>query len=128
MRILVDSHVFIWLANGELALRAPVLAARMRDPSHQVSASVASLWELAIKIRLGKLASMGAPEDLPELAAALGLGMLAVEARHVVSELHPEPITRDPFDRLLLAQCAVEGMRLATLDRALAGHPLSLPV
>ena len=40
-------------------------------------------------------------------------------------ELDPEPPTRDPFDRLLLAQCAVDNLRLVTVDRALAGHPLA---
>lgn len=126
MRILVDSHVFVWLANGELAPRAPELAERLLDPACQVSVSVASLWELMIKIRLGKLSSLGNPDDLPELAAILGLDVLAIEARHVVADIHPAPATRDPFDRLLLAQCAIEGMRLATVDRALAEHPLAV--
>jgi PIN domain nuclease of toxin-antitoxin system len=53
------------------------------------------------------------------------LTLLAVDHRHAVRWVDPEPPTRDPFDRLLLAQCAVEDMRLITLDRALARHPLA---
>jgi PIN domain nuclease of toxin-antitoxin system len=50
---------------------------------------------------------------------------LNVDHRHAVEALEELPPTRDPFDRLLLAQCQVEGMRLVTLDRALARHPLA---
>ena len=61
---------------------------------------------------------------MPDLLRNIGLSMLAIDARHVLAEVDPEPGTRDPFDRLLLAQCAMENLRLVTLDRALLGHPL----
>jgi PIN domain nuclease of toxin-antitoxin system len=51
--------------------------------------------------------------------------LLIIDHRHVLAELDPEPATRDPFDRLLLAQCEVEGMRLVTVDTALSVHPLA---
>ncbi len=55
----------------------------------------------------------------------MGISLLDIDHHHVLAELDPEPATRDPFDRLLLAQCQVEGMQLVTIDRALAGHPLA---
>jgi PIN domain nuclease of toxin-antitoxin system len=88
--------------------------------------SAASLWETAIKTRLGKL-DPGMPlSDIAGYLEAVGLSILAVEARHALATADPEPPTRDPFDRLLLAQCQVEGLRLATIDRALLDHPLAL--
>jgi PIN domain nuclease of toxin-antitoxin system len=52
--------------------------------------------------------------------------MLLVLTKHAIAGLEHVPPTRDPFDRLLLAICQVEGMRLATAERALLGHPLAL--
>lgn len=65
-------------------------------------------------------------DDLAAFLKALGLSLLSIEARHVIAAVGPEPETRDPFDRLLLAQCEVENLKLVTLDRALAGHRLAL--
>jgi PIN domain nuclease of toxin-antitoxin system len=51
--------------------------------------------------------------------------LLVIEASYVLSAVDPEPTTRDPFDRLLLAQCAVENLHLVTIDRHLTAHPLA---
>jgi PIN domain nuclease of toxin-antitoxin system len=80
---------------------------------------------MAIKVRLGKLAVKPSVHELPEVITGLGFDLLLIDERHVVANVSPEPNTRDPFDRLLLAQCEVEGMRLVTRDRALAAHPLA---
>ncbi len=97
----------------------------LNDPGHEFHVSVASLWEIAIKHRLGKLALSATPAVLPDLIEALGATLLSITAPHVLAVVEPEPPTRDPFDRLLLAQCESEGLRLMTLDRALVDHPLS---
>ena len=54
------------------------------------------------------------------------MGLITINAEHVTASVDPEPATRDPFDRLLLAQCLVEGMQLLTNDRALRVHPLAM--
>jgi PIN domain nuclease of toxin-antitoxin system len=88
-------------------------------------ASVASLWEIAIKSRLGKL-DPGVPlEDMRMVLEGGGLTIIPIEIPHVITAAEPEPETRDPFDRLLLAQCQVEGLQLVTIDRALVGHRLA---
>ncbi len=87
--------------------------------------SVASLWEIAIKYRLGKLALDMQLEDLPLYCESLLYGILPVVTAHAIEDLRDQPSTRDPFDRLLLAQCQVEGLRLVTTDRALVVHPLA---
>jgi PIN domain nuclease of toxin-antitoxin system len=87
--------------------------------------SVASLWEIAIKTRVGKLTADIALADLPAYLAGLGYSLLAIDEHHALAELAADPPIRDPFDRLLLAQCQVEGLKLVTTDRALFGHPLA---
>lgn len=127
MRLLLDTHVLLHLMRGSLESLDPRMAARLALPTTQAHASVASLWEIAIKTRLGKL-DPGMPlEDIADYMEAIGLSILPIDRRHVVVGVEPEPPTRDPFDRLLLAQCKIETLRLVTLDRALVRHPLSLP-
>jgi PIN domain nuclease of toxin-antitoxin system len=94
------------------------------DSESVVHASVASLWEIAIKVRLGKLVLGMSPKLLPELIERMGLHLIAINHHHVLAVAEPEPATRDPFDRLLLAQCLIENLRLVTIDRALLAHPL----
>lgn len=87
--------------------------------------SAASLWEIAIKSRLGKLRLAPTLDALPELLEGLGIGILPITEQHAVASVQPDPKTRDPFDRMLLAQCQIEGMRLLTQDCALIDHPVS---
>jgi PIN domain nuclease of toxin-antitoxin system len=122
MAVILDTHVLIALFEraGE-GLPAGVLAAANED----AFASVASLWEMAIKSRLGKLPLKTPLARIPGALDELGLRLLPIDERHALAELEFEPIMRDPFDRMLLAQCQVEGMRLVTLDRALLQHTLA---
>lgn len=126
MRILIDTHVVLGLLQRSLTKHYPGIAGRLADPSTIGFVSVASLWETAIKTRLGKL-DPGMPlEDIVGYIEAIGLSILPVKAAHVITAAEPESPTRDPFDRLLLAQCRVEDLVLATIDRALIDHPLAL--
>lgn len=125
MRLLLDTHILIGAMKEELAGRFPAIAELIGDKGNSVFVSAASIWEIAIKSRLGKL---DVPVPLAEIGgylASVGFDVISIRLRDVVARAVPEPATRDPFDRLLLAQCAVEGMKLVTLDRRLAGHPLS---
>ena len=128
MRVLLDTHVALGLLRRSLPRQYPDIARRLTDPSTDGAVSVASLWEIAIKTRLGKL-DPGMPLlDIAGYFEALGLSILPIHAGHVIVAADPEPQTRDPFDRLLLAQCQVEDLRLATVDRALVDHRLGLNV
>lgn len=96
----------------------------IKEPAGEFHASVASLWEIAIKQRLGKLRLTPGLNTLPELLDGMGIEMIPLNERHVLASVEPEARTRDPFDRLLLAQCKIEDLRLVTIDRALIAHPL----
>lgn len=120
--LLLDTSALIALVEGRLHERVRDL---LVSPDAAVYASVANLWEIAIKVRLGKLALKTPLARLPQLIEDIGLALLVIEASHVLAAVDPEPATRDPFDRLLLAQCAVEKLRLVTIDGQLTRHPLS---
>lgn len=103
----------------------PSLSRRIGARDHTLFASVASLWEIAIKVRLGKLDAGVELASIPSMLASFDLTICPIDHRHALTSVHPEPPTRDPFDRMLLAQCQVENLRLVTVDRALVDHPLA---
>ena len=126
MRALLDTHVVLGLVRQTLSKEHPIIAQRLTDEATISFVSVASLWETAIRTRLGKL-DPGMPlEDIAAYLEAVVLFILPIEVRHVIVAVDPAPESRDPFDGLLLAQCQVENLKLVTLDRALLNHPLVL--
>ena len=126
--VLLDTHLILALLRHDLARRHPSLANHLTAPGVRGFVSSASLWEIAIKTRLGKL-EPGVPLDaIAHYLASVGLTVLSIDAGHAVAGVEPEPDTRDPFDRLLLAQCKVEGLTLMTMDTALVDHPLALKI
>ncbi len=125
MKLLLDTHVFLALIGDGAASLPAAIAGLLRDGGHAHHLSAASLWEIAIKPRLGKLRLTLELGALPELLDRLGIKIVPIDANHALASAEPEPATRDPFDRMLLAQCQVEGLRLVTTDRALAAHPLT---
>ncbi len=124
MRLLVDTHLLIWwLAGKSLPARAAEL---IRDPANQIYASAASVWEVAIKVSLGKIRI-----NADEFVAALregGFQELSVTARHASRVAELPKHHRDPFDRLLIAQSLVESLLLLTQDQPLAAYGPSVLV
>jgi PIN domain nuclease of toxin-antitoxin system len=125
MRLLLDSHIVINVAVERLETSFPGIARVLSSAEAELWVSAASLWEIAIKVRLGKLEIGTEIEKLPLLLRRGAISLLAVDERHALTAVDPAPPTKDPFDRMLLAQCQVEGFRLVTVDRALVGHPLA---
>ncbi|WP_075289699.1 type II toxin-antitoxin system VapC family toxin [Pararhizobium arenae] len=126
MRLLLDTHIFIAMVEERMQHLPARIAVELGSPQNDLYLSVATLWEIAIKWRLGKLPIPVPPEILPEVARNANITCLPITEHHALRHVEPEPPTRDPFDRLLLAQCAVESLKLVTIDRALAVHPLAL--
>lgn len=115
MRLILDTHVFLWFLAGWSSLSKP--AQDHIEESEQISISAASIWEIAIKAALGKLDAPIA--RLPALVESSGFDHLHVTADHVVEVARLPDHHRDPFDRLLIAQARVTGMKLLTVDRTL---------
>lgn len=123
--LLLDTNIVLPVIDESMTRLPRAVAQIVAAPDTALYVSVASLWEIAIKSGTGKLKLTPALPTLPSLLVGLGMALLRIEEAHVLHVLSPEPDTRDPFDRLLLAQCAVEGMQLVTRDQALASHPLA---
>ena len=104
MRLLLDTHAFLWWLSGSNQLSSPARRA-IADESNEVSVSAASAWEIATKYRLGKLPGAEiVARDVRAAIADQGFGELAVtvtEASRAGSLGGP---LRDPFDRMLIAQ------------------------
>ena len=125
MRLLLDTHVVLWaLADSpRLSARARELLA---DPDNECWVSSASVWEIAIKVRLGKY-QLGHPlTAIEDAIEAAGFRSIDVSMRHATAIERVEAPHGDPFDRLLLAQCEVETLRLLTADAALVGLPVAV--
>lgn len=125
MKLLIDTHFVILLADDRIDQSARPNRDIILHESSEVFISVASLWEVEIKSRIGKLPLKNPVRNWPGMLEKAGAHILSVELQHVVADIGPEPETNDPFDRLLLSTCAAEKFRLVTADRALVDHPLA---
>jgi PIN domain nuclease of toxin-antitoxin system len=125
MRLLLDTHIVLSVLQLSLERDYPQFVHAIRSEEAQNHVSVVSLWEIALKVRLGKLTTRLPLERMAEAIMRQDIVILAMRASHAVAEPVPEPPTRDPFDRMLLAQAQIEGLRLVTVDRALADHPVT---
>ena len=125
MRLLLDTHVVLWaLADSpRLSLRARELLA---DPANECWVSAASVWEIAIKVLIGKHQPGFSLDELPDAVADAGFRMLDVRPRHAAAIASVSVPHADPFDRLLVAQCEVETLRLLTADAALGELPAAV--
>lgn len=124
MRLLLDTHAFLWWVNNAPEL-SPKARAAITKADNECFLSLASCWEMAIKISLGKL-SLSQPLDrfIPEQLLANGFQTLDIDFRHI-TRLPALPFHhRDPFDRLLVAQAASERLTLVTADAALAAYDI----
>lgn len=122
MRLLLDTHLLLWLADGapDLSTAAVALVA---DPANDVLFSVASIWEVAIKFALRRPEFTMDPRVLRRAAIDNGYAELDVEAQHALATVSLPPIHRDPFDRLLIAQATVEAAVLLTADATILRYP-----
>ncbi|MCS5693560.1 type II toxin-antitoxin system VapC family toxin [Cyanobium sp. FGCU-6] len=124
--LLLDTHALLWWLVEPEKLSSLAYSA-VNDPAASIFVSAATGWELATKVRLGKLP--GAEQllqDLPSLLRHQGFQPLAVQLHHGVHAGGYRQAHRDPFDRLLAAQAELEGLQLVSLDPALASFPCRL--
>ena len=122
MKLLLDTHLLIWAAEGtkHLPRRARAL---MSDPANELLFSVASLWEIAIKSDLNRPDFQVDPRMLRRGLIDNGYLELPILSEHAVAIDGLPAIHKDPFDRLLVAQATVEGITLLTDDAIVAKYP-----
>jgi len=125
MKLLLDTHSFLWFISGgsKLSMNARML---IEDVSNQLLLSVASLWEMAVKVSIGKL-SLGQPFEtlIPREMSLNGIGLLEISFPHTVVVATLPFHHRDPFDRLLIAQVIVEQIPIVSCDTAFDSYAIS---
>lgn len=118
MRLLLDTHAFLWFVSGDDRLSSEARC-HIEHPEHDAYLSVASVWEMAIKISLGRLSLQGAiAEFVVHYTTECRMGILDISVRHAAAVASMPWCHRDPFDRLLAAQCSVDQLTLVTADTA----------
>jgi PIN domain nuclease of toxin-antitoxin system len=118
MRLLIDTQIFIWVVIDSKNLGSQTRQILL--DAAEVFVSAASVWEIAIKVRLGKLE--GDPYAFTEAISQSGFQELPISARHAARVYELPLYHRDPFDRLLIAQALSEPLRLLTADSVLCKY------
>lgn len=118
MNILVDTQAIIWYAENNPALSKNARQA-MDDASNTCSVSMASFWEMSIKINLGKLNVKGLSlDEFMQEVEENGFSFLEISKEHIIKNGSLPLYHRDPFDRLIIAQALVEDCYIITSDDA----------
>lgn len=124
MNYLLDTHVLIWMTIEPERLSQPV-SKIIQDRKNLLFFSIASIWEMQVKLQIGKL-SLRLPLDrlVQELSNVNGLNILAIEASHVYGLADLPLVHKDPFDRMLISQARAESMPLLSIDGVFDGYPV----
>ena len=126
MRLLLDSHTFLWWVRDDPALRKRARTL-ISDTGNECFVSHASAWEMAIKASLGKLTLPSTVERfVVDQCETNGFGLLPITLAHIGLVEHLPFHHRDPFDRLLVAQARLEGMTLVSRDPTLKDYGISI--
>ncbi|MDR1580300.1 MAG: type II toxin-antitoxin system VapC family toxin [Synergistaceae bacterium] len=115
MRFLIDTHVALWSLEGDERL-SPGAKELLGDISTELYLSIVSVWEVAIKISIGKLNFEGGVKEFSRRIRNAGVGVLGLDDKYLECLETLPFLHRDPFDRLLIATVLTEGMTFVTAD------------
>jgi PIN domain nuclease of toxin-antitoxin system len=122
LRLLLDTHALLWWLAGDSRIESKAQDL-ITDPANDILVSSVSLWEIVVKVRVGKLEA-----DIGEIVAAIdaqGFEMLDIHPKHL-EELVGLPMHhKDPFDHLLIAQAIAEGLTFLSQDKHTSAYPVA---
>ncbi|MBF0547148.1 MAG: type II toxin-antitoxin system VapC family toxin [Candidatus Riflebacteria bacterium] len=124
MNLLLDSHTFLWFieGNSKLSFQAKQL---IENQENEKLISIASLWEIGIKISLGRLSLLQPFEELFTKQMELnGFLLLPIRTAHISRIISLPFHHRDPFDRIIIAQCLEENLSVVSVDFAFDKYPI----
>jgi PIN domain nuclease of toxin-antitoxin system len=126
MKLLLDTHAFIWWDSQSNRLSAQAFGA-CADPANELLLSLVSVWEMQIKVQLGKL-QLRAPlaRIVEEQERTNRIRILQISIDHVFAVGQLPPLHRDPFDRLLVAQANEEGASIVSNDPLISQYPVKV--
>lgn len=124
MNVLLDTHVLIWwsISPGNLSETVYQL---LDDQSNSLFFSLASIWEMQIKLQIGKLTlNLPLPELIENQCQTNGLQLLSIETSHIYALNNLPSHHKDPFDRILIAQAIVETIPIVSIDGIFDNYPI----
>ncbi len=126
MRLLLDTHIFLWLITGDQRL-PEVMQRDILNPENEVYLSAISLWEISVKYQLGKLPLPEPPENyLPVQRERHMIASLPLDEASVSQLAKLPSIHRDPFDRILICQALEHRLTIVTVDEMIRAYPVPL--
>jgi PIN domain nuclease of toxin-antitoxin system len=125
MAFLLDTHVFLWYINGDQVLNENIKNT-INDNSLERYVSIASLWEISIKISINKLKLTHNFETLDGYLKANKLKLLALKFDHLIGLKNLPHHHNDPFDRLLISQAIAENLTIISADRHFNSYPVNI--
>jgi PIN domain nuclease of toxin-antitoxin system len=126
MRILLDTHIFLWFISGDIQMSTDVRDA-IRDLDNEVYLSSVSIWEAIVKYQLGKLPLPEHPETyLPKQRDLHQVASLSLDESSVIQLAKLPSLHRDPFDRMLICQALQNGLTIATVDTAVRAYSVNV--
>ena len=124
MKVLIDTHALLWFLEGEQKKLSTIAINSIITDANEKYVSIASLWEIAIKVNIGKLQLVSDFSRLESLIASNGFQIVAIEYHHLIEYEKMEIHHRDPFDRILIAQSVSEGFQIITKDPNLSFYKI----
>ena len=126
MKLLLNTHTFIWWDSSPQKLSRKALAL-CENPENNLLLSIASIWEIQIKLQLGKLSlNLPLPELIESQQQTNNIELLPIDLTHVLTLDSLTNHHKDPFDRLLISQAIVEDAVLVSGDSILANYPVKI--
>ncbi|GHT52433.1 twitching motility protein PilT [Bacteroidia bacterium] len=123
MKLLIDTQSFIWFIEDDAKLPSGIYAT-MNDATNSLVVSIASLWEMTIKMSLNKLKLSGNIETMISKAVIAGFEILPIKSAHLMELSKLDFLHKDPFDRLIIAQAISENISLISSDSVFKLYPV----
>lgn len=122
MRFLVDTHIFLFLINADEKLDKKTIGI-LENPANSINLSIASLWEIVVKINIGKLPITRSINEFYELLNKKNITVLNIQKQHLDIYLNLPLIHKDPFDRLIISQAIADDLTIITDDQYIKNYP-----
>ena len=126
MRLLLDTHIFLWLITGDSRV-TETMKADILNPANHVYLSVVSIWEISVKYQIGRLSLPEPPQSyLPVQRQRHRIASMSLDEPSVSQLARLPQIHRDPFDRMLVCQALEHDLTIVTVDEMLQSYPVQI--
>lgn len=121
MNLLLDTHTILWYLSGDKKITEKIKKI-LASPANEAFISIVSLWEIAIKLSLGKLTLKTSLSDFFRIIEEQGIHFLPITSEYIICVSTLPMNHRDPFDRIIISQALTEEMTVLTRDENFSGY------